>query len=72
MKSIPTDAKRIKITFICDLCGVEVEYETDIPATEITAEAVCNICYKRFPFKITPTGVEITDIADDDITIESI
>ena len=70
MKSFPTDAKKIKITFVCDLCGVDVEYETEVPTEQVTVGAVCSICHKGFPVKITSTGIEVSDIADDDVAIE--
>ena len=72
MKSIPTDAKKIRITFVCDLCGVDTSCETDVPTNEISIEAECPVCYKVFSVKITPIGVEVEDIEDDDITIEVI
>ena len=72
MKLIPTDAKKIKVIFVCDLCGVDITSEIDVPTEEISIEASCFVCYKNFTIKVTPTGVEVSDIVDDDITIEII
>lgn len=70
MKSFPKEAKKIKITFICDLCKVDVTTETDVSANEILLEVVCPVCYKNFSVKVLPTGVEVEDVDDGDINIE--
>ena len=70
MKLIPAEAKKIKITFSCDLCGVDVSTETDVAPYEIYIEAVCSVCHKNFSVKVSMAGVEVNDIADNDINIE--
>ena len=70
MKPIPAGAKRINITFPCDICGVATNCQADVPTSEITLEAICSICSKEFSVKITPTFIEVSDIADDVVTIE--
>jgi len=72
MKLIPKDAKRIKITFVCDLCGVDTICEADVPTEEVFIEAVCPVCYKEFSVKITPEGIEVPDVSDEDVSIEVI
>jgi len=72
MQLIPTDAKKIKITFVCDLCSVDTTAETDVPSEEISINATCFVCHKNFSIKVTPTAIEVMDIADDDVTIEVI
>ena len=70
MKFIPAEAKQIKITFSCDLCGIDVSTETDVAPNEIYIEAVCPVCHKNFSIKVSPVGVEVNDIVDNDINIE--
>ncbi|MCL2038908.1 MAG: hypothetical protein FWG85_00590 [Bacteroidetes bacterium] len=70
MKSFPIEAKKIKITFNCDLCGVDVTTEADVPSNETLLEVVCPVCYKNFSVKILPTGIEVEDLDDSDIDIE--
>jgi len=72
MKSIPENAKKIKITFVCDVCGVDTTCETEVLTTDILVNATCPVCYKVFPVKVTPKAVEVPDVDDGDITIEII
>jgi transcription elongation factor Elf1 len=72
MQSIPTNAKKIKITFVCDVCGVDTICETNVPSNDIFVNVLCPVCYKEFTIKVTPTGIEIPDIEDSNITIDVI
>ena len=70
MKTIPVEAKTIKITFVCYLCGVEISHETNVPLEKSSTPFSCFVCHKNFTINLLPTSVEVVDVADDDITIE--
>jgi transcription elongation factor Elf1 len=76
MKAFSNKAEKVKVAFICDLCGVETTLNVEIkPTGETTAMAHCPVCYKEFEITINrgqgdnDSGVKVVDIADDDITI---
>jgi transcription elongation factor Elf1 len=75
-KTFPNDAKKIKITFICDACGEDTPMEAiEIPATfDAVVNATCPVCLKEFEVKIVRNNkesyVEVPDVSADDITIE--
>ncbi|MPN48319.1 hypothetical protein SDC9_195926 [bioreactor metagenome] len=76
MKTFPNDAKKIKITFICDACGEDTPMEPiEIAETcDLIVPAVCPICFKEFDVKIKRTAekswIEIEDVAENEITVE--
>jgi transcription elongation factor Elf1 len=75
MKTFPNDAKKIKITFVCDVCGVDTVAEATLSATcELVVNSICETCSKEFAVKIfrnnEKSWVEIEDVSDSDIKIE--
>lgn len=74
MKTFSPTAKKIKVVFVCDLCGVDVTVDSvDVPQEgSTTIEVVCPVCSKEFSVVISNGSIEIDDIAPEDITIEEI
>jgi transcription elongation factor Elf1 len=76
MVTFPSTAKKIKITFTCDVCDEKTEIKSiDVPENgEIQTTATCPVCYKDFDVKITHNAnggsIEVQDVDVSSISIE--